>query len=139
RLEEALGHYLGRATRFELQPDVLHLEAWLQQQLALSFAGEASGTLMPLPTMGHGWQALVRLAALEVIEDYAADPPATPVVLLCEEPEVYLHPHLRRKLRDVLERLSARDWLIIAATHATDFISFNRTQQIVRLWRKDAG
>jgi predicted ATP-dependent endonuclease of OLD family len=88
--------------------------------------------------MGHGWQALVRLAALEVIESYAEAAP-TPVMLLCEEPEVYLHPHLRRKLRGVLHRLAEQGWLVVSATHATEFVSFQQPQQVVRLWRQEAG
>jgi predicted ATP-dependent endonuclease of OLD family len=60
-------------------------------------------------------------------------------MLLCEEPEVYLHPHLRRKLRDVFGRLAQRGWLVMAATHAPEFVSFQQSQQVARLWRDDAG
>ena len=57
------------------------------------------------------------------------------VVLLFEEPETHLHPHLRRKLRDVLERLAKNSWTVITATHSPEFISFAQSQKIVRLWR----
>lgn len=138
RLEAALGTYLGRSAKFGLAPDVLVLEEWLKQQLAVSFAGESNGALVPLPRMGDGWQALVRLAALEVLESYATPAP-TPVMLLCEEPEVFLHPHLRRKLRHVLSGLASKGWLVVSATHGTEFLAFHEPQQIVRLWRSDAG
>lgn len=121
-----------------LKPDVLVFEQWLQQQLAVSFSAESTGPLIPLQHMGAGWQALVRLAALEVLASFD-DPAPTPVVLLYEEPEVFLHPHLRRKLRSVLDKLSKKGWLILAATHAPEFVSFMEHQQIIRLWRDDTG
>jgi predicted ATP-dependent endonuclease of OLD family len=55
--------------------------------------------------------------------------------LLYEEPETYLHPHLRRKLRDVIAKLSSAGWVCVCATHAPEFISFSQAQSIVRLWR----
>jgi hypothetical protein len=137
RLEEALGTYLGSSAQLGLQPDILLLEEWLQQQLAVSLAAGSGGPLIPLPNMGSGWQALVRLAALDVLQQYStASNPR--VVLLCEEPEAYLHPHLRRKLRRVLAGLARQSWHVIAATHASEFISFNEPQFILRLWRTDA-
>jgi predicted ATP-dependent endonuclease of OLD family len=57
------------------------------------------------------------------------------VVLLFEEPETYLHPHLTRKLRSVLERLATTGWTVVTATHAPEMISFASPQHVVRLWR----
>jgi hypothetical protein len=135
RLETSLGKYLGRAASVGLRPSIQTMRDWLEQQLAVSFAAEAGGALTPLERMGDGWQSLVRLAALEALRSYE---PASqhPVLLLHEEPETYLHPHLRRKLRDVLEGLCAAGWLSVCSTHAPEFISFSRAQQVIRLWRK---
>jgi predicted ATP-dependent endonuclease of OLD family len=58
------------------------------------------------------------------------------VFLLVEEPETYLHPHLRRKMRDVLGRLSDQGWIVLTATHGPELISFAKPQVIVKLWRK---
>jgi hypothetical protein len=134
KLEKALGTYLGRTAGVALVPSIQTIEEWLAQQLTLAFCAESGGAMTPLRHMGDGWQALVRLAALEALQEYEIDR-QQPVFLLYEEPETYLHPHLRRKLRDVLERLTAAGWMCVCSTHAPEFISFSRPQQIVRLWR----
>ncbi len=137
-LDASLSGYLGRDTTVHLQPEVQTIKEWLAQQLAASFAADAGSTRTPLPTMGSGWQALIRLASLETLWKLrdAAD---RRVVLLFEEPETYLHPHLSRKLRSVLRRLAASGWTVVCTTHASEFVNFNDSQQIVRLWRNAEG
>lgn len=135
RLEGALGQYVGHQARIALVPDIRTLEEWLAQQLSASFAADAGGPLTPLKNMGQGWQSLVRIAALDVISQYP-DQMRERVVLLFEEPETYLHPHLSRKLRTVLERLAAQGWYVLCATHAPEFIDFSAKQHVVRMWRQ---
>jgi len=77
---------------------------------------------------------MVRLAALDVLRQIP-DQVRERVILLFEEPEAYLHPHLRRKLRDVLADLSSQGWTVVCSTHAPEFISFEHEQQVVRLSR----
>lgn len=84
--------------------------------------------------MGDGWQSLVRIAALDVLSQYPQEA-ATRVVLLFEEPESFLHPHLSRKLRGVLERLAAAGWVVVLTTHSPNLVSFSCNQSIVRLTR----
>jgi len=134
KLEEALSRYVGRQAAIRLRPDILTLEDWLAQQLAAAFAADSGGTITPLDRMGAGWQALVRVATLDVLRSYPGVLKER-VVLLCEEPETYLHPHLRRRLRDVLEDLATSGWVVIAATHSAEFVRFGAKQQIHRLWR----
>lgn len=136
KLEATLAKYVGRSSRFDLNPNIQPIEEWLSQQLALSFASDASGALTPLECMGQGWQTLVRLATLDVMSQYP-DLMKEKVVLLCEEPETYLHPHLCNKLRKVLNLLSSQGWLVASTTHAPQFLSFTSAQKVVRLWRKD--
>jgi len=135
KLQETLSQYVGAQARFALRPDVQHLQEWLVQQLAVSFAADTGGATTPLQSMGDGWQSLVRLAALDVLSQYPGQV-ADRVVLLAEEPETHLHPHLRRKMRDVLERLASQGWTVLTATHGPEFISFARPQVLVKLWRK---
>jgi hypothetical protein len=85
--------------------------------------------------MGDGWQSLIRLAALDVLSQYP-DQTGEKVLLLAEEPETYLHPHLRRKMRDVFERLARQGWLVLAATHSPEFVAFSKPQVVVKLWRQ---
>jgi putative ATP-dependent endonuclease of the OLD family len=63
--------------------------------------------------MGDGWQSVIRLAALEVLSLYPAEAREW-IVLLLEEPETHLHPHLRRKFRSVLDRLASLGWTVVA-------------------------
>jgi hypothetical protein len=135
RLQDTLSQYVGGHARFALSPDIQVIEEWLTQQLVVSFAADVGGAVTPLENMGDGWQSLIRLAALDVLSQYP-EQMADRVLLLVEEPETHLHPHLRRKLRDVFERLATQGWTVLAATHGPEFITFARPQVIVKLWRK---
>lgn len=134
KLQETLSLYVGRQARFELAPSVEALEEWLAQQLAMSFAADAGGAPTPLDRMGDGWQSLARIAALDVLSQYP-DEVAQRVVLLFEEPESFLHPHLARKLRGVLEKLAAGGWTVMLTTHSPNLVSFTGRQSILRLTR----
>lgn len=138
KLQETLSMYVGREAKMDLRPDIQTLEDWLSQQLAVAFAADTGGATTPLERMGDGWQSLVRIAALDVLSQFP-DQVRERVVLLFEEPETYLHPHLTRKLRGVLERLAANGWIVLTATHAPEMISFASPQVVVRLWRKPDG
>jgi len=87
--------------KIDLKPDTQAIEEWLAQQLAISLATDPNSVPMPLKSMGDGWQSMIRLAALEALTEYP-DLVRERVVLLLEEPETHLHPHLRRKIRRVL-------------------------------------
>lgn len=139
KLEEALGRYIGAPARFSLAPDLATLEEWLIGQLSIAFAVEEGAAPVPLQYMGDGWQSLVRVAVLDVFRQYPELIRGDGVVLLLEEPETHLHPHLRRKLRDILEDLAEKGWQILVSTHATEFVSFVGKQRLTRLSREGAG
>lgn len=135
KLQDTLSRYVGAQARFALRPDVQKVEEWLTQQLVVSFAADVGGATTPLQSMGDGWQSLIRLAALDVLSQYPEEVKDR-VFLLVEEPETYLHPHLRRKMRDVLGRLAVQGWSVLTATHGPELVSFSEPQRIVKLWRK---
>jgi putative ATP-dependent endonuclease of the OLD family len=85
--------------------------------------------------MGDGWQSLIRLAALDVLSQFP-DQMKNSVVLLFEEPETHLHPHLRRRMRTVLERLAASGWYVVTSTHSPELIDLGSMQRIVKLYRR---
>lgn len=137
KLEQTLSTYVGRHARMELAPALESVEDWLAEQLALSFAADSGGALTPLDRMGHGWQSLVRIAALDVLAQYPAE--GERVALLFEEPESYLHPHLTRKLRDVLARLATKPgWTVAVTTHSPNMVSFAGSQTVARMARVGA-
>jgi hypothetical protein len=138
KLEKTLSAYVGGQASLDLRPNIQALEDWLTQQLLLSFAADSDGIPTPLERMGDGWQSVIRLAALEVLSHYPAEVREW-IVLLLEEPETHLHPHLRRKFRSVIHRLAALGWTVVAATHSPKFVSFSENQQIVRLSRSGSS
>jgi putative ATP-dependent endonuclease of the OLD family len=135
RLERTMSQYLGRQAKMDLAPSIEAIEEWLSDQLMLSFAADSGGAATPLAKMGSGWQSLVRIASLEVLSQYP-DEVSDRVVLLFEEPETYLHPHLARKLRSVMDRVAALGWTVVMTSHSPNMVSFGRTQQIVKLSRR---
>jgi predicted ATPase len=133
-LEEVIGRYVGSHATIDLKPDSQIFEEWIAQQLAVSLATDPESVTTPLRSMGDGWQSIIRLAALEALTKYP-DVTKDRIVLLLEEPETHLHPHLRRKLRKVLGDLSAKGWTIVYSTHSPEMVSFNEKQVITRLVR----
>ena len=137
KLEAALAEHLGGPLTFQIAPDIGEIENWLVQQLSIAFAVDTGSAPTPLPRMGDGLQSLVRLAALDVISQYSDDLMRNDrVLLLFEEPETHLHPHLRRKLRGTLQNLANRGCQVVTTTHASEFVSFIENQRLVRLDRK---
>lgn len=134
KLRDTLSLYVGRQAQIDIKPDILTIEEWLAGQLALSFSADGGGATTPLDKMGDGWQSLVRIATLDVLSQYPSETDSR-VVLLYEEPESFLHPHLSRKLRGVLDRLATAGWTIIITTHSPNLVSFSGKQSIIRLTR----
>jgi predicted ATPase len=135
KLSAALSQYLGRQASLDLKPQIQAVEDWLAQQLALSFSADSGGACTPLDRMGHGWQTLVRMAALDVLSQIPGQT-REKIVLLVEEPETYLHPHLTRKVRAVLSALAQKGWTIVITTHSPSFISFRSKQVVTRMRRE---
>lgn len=134
RLERVFGNYVGSHATIDLRPDTQMLEDWLAQQLAVSLATDPESIATPLRNMGDGWQSVIRLAALEALSEYP-ELVKERVVLLLEEPETHLHPHLRRKIRRVLSELARKGWTVVYTTHSSELVSFDEKQVITRLVR----
>jgi len=138
RLENIFSRYVGSHAKIDLRPDTQAIEEWLAQQLAVSLATDPNSISTPLKTMGDGWQSVIRMAALEALTEYP-DLIRERVVLLLEEPETHLHPHLRRKIRKVLGELAERGWTIVYTTHSSELVSFDEDQLITRMVRSNGS
>jgi hypothetical protein len=134
RLETVFSRYVGTHAKIDLKPDTQVIEEWLAQQLAVSLATDPNSVPMPLKSTGDGWQSMIRLAALEALTEYP-DLVRERVVLLLEEPETHLHPHLRRKIRRVLGELATKGWTVVYTTHSSELVSFDEDQVITRMVR----
>jgi len=84
------------------------------------------GTETPIRLQGHGAQRALIFAMIEVLasqDAIAAEDQQRSTVLLFEEPEIYLHPHLMRRLKGSLIEISQRaEWQVAITTHSPFFI-----------------
>lgn len=71
---------------------------------------------------GNGAQRALTFALLETIarmESAQAGEQVKSTLLLFEEPELYIHPHLMRKLKGILETIGAsNNWQVVSTTHS---------------------
>jgi|Deesub1362A_J573_1020465.scaffolds.fasta_scaffold00027_174 predicted ATP-dependent endonuclease of OLD family len=132
RIREYLGNTSDQPLRVEFSlPSHKELfERWVALQIS-----EHSGLpALPIERLGSGYRALLRLAVLETLLDMREGEHTS--ILLIEEPEMYLHVHLRRYFYQVLRRLAERGHQIIYTTHSPEFIDLAEPHEIVRLHRK---
>lgn len=76
---------------------------------------------------GTGYQSMIILAILETYVDIAKKKDG--YILIIEEPEVYLHPKLQRKMIETLMKLS-KDNQVLFSTHSAITIANLRKEQI---------
>jgi energy-coupling factor transporter ATP-binding protein EcfA2 len=85
------------------------------------------GTETPIYLQGHGAQRALIFAMIEVLaaQDAVRDGEhQRSTMLLFEEPEIYLHPHLMRRLKDSLTEIAEReDWQVAITTHSPFFVN----------------
>ena len=85
------------------------------------------GTRTPIELQGNGLQRALIFALMEVLaaqnaeiidgEDILLHSRST--IILFEEPELFLHPHIMRRLKDALHAISKKsDWQVIVTTHS---------------------
>ena len=86
---------------------------------------------------GHGLQRTLIMTLLQLLADTQSDSQGDtrPIILSVEEPELYMHPQMERKMRDTLYRLAFQQSIqVICATHSPVFLDMAQGhRQIVRL------
>lgn len=132
RIEEYLGLHTDRALRVEFgMPS--HREMF-ERWIGLQVAEHKELPALPVERLGAGYRALLRLAVLETLLDINKSERG--IVLLIEEPEIYLHVHLRRYFYSVLARLGEKGHQIVYVTHDPEFVDLGKPYEIVRLHRQ---
>lgn len=88
---------------------------------------------------GHGPQRALVLSLLQALADTkATESSGRGLVLLFEEPEIYLHPEMCRKMRDTLVALSRRkDTQVICTTHSPVLLDLAERHDGIVLLRKN--
>lgn len=97
---------------------------------------------------GHGLQRTLIMTLLKLLAKAQNKPPADdatarvrPTILIIEEPELYMHPQMERRMRDVLYEIAAQDHLRVAcSTHSPVFLDIaDKYKSITRLVRDRDG
>lgn len=103
----------------------------LRRLLDLRVCDRHGDLAMPVDRMGSGYQSLLRLALLETHVELGLG--GANGLYLIEEPEAYLHPHLRRHVRRCLQQLADAGNDILLVTHDPDVIDLARPRSLLRL------
>lgn len=95
-----------------------------------------------LQYQGSGVQRALAFAMLESnasVESEVSGEQRT-VIVLYEEPELYIHPHLMRRLKSTLqERSSSPKWQVICSTHSPFLINLADNPKSLKLIKRDAN
>ena len=95
-----------------------------------------------LQYQGSGVQRALAFAMLEAnaeVESAVSGEQRT-VVVLYEEPELYIHPHLMRRLKNTLQtRSNSPKWQVICSTHSPFLINLAEKPESLKLIKRDSG
>ncbi|MFI5176759.1 MAG: ATP-dependent endonuclease, partial [Terriglobia bacterium] len=100
---------------------------------------------------GHGLQRTLVMTLLQILAEIQVETmptegerrsfgiPPRPVLLAVEEPELYMHPQMERKMRDVLYGLADQpDFQVICTTHSPVFLDIGQSHKTIVRVVKDA-
>lgn len=103
----------------------------------------------PVSHQGHGLQRTLIMALVQILTEIEAEPDlgeegkvisARPVILAIEEPELYMHPQMERKMRDALYKLASQsDFQVICTTHSPVFLDMAQRHKSIVCVVKDAN
>lgn len=133
--------------------ELINLEAYLSFTAPDVSAGLAENTRFFLrdgdlttkpENQGHGAQRAVILSLLQLLAEQLRQKQRTdggfrrPILLLIEEPEIYLHPEMCRRMRDALLRLAQSEKAqVICATHSPVFLDLADRHDGILMLRRE--
>ncbi|MEL3971125.1 ATP-dependent endonuclease [Rossellomorea oryzaecorticis] len=101
------------------------------------------GTETTIGRQGHGSQRSLVFALIEVLANRVSnsDQNVKSTILLFEEPELYLHPHLMGRLKNALKSISNKEsWQVVISTHSPFLIDVvDNPQSLVILNRNSSA
>lgn len=148
RINDGLAEVVGgKAVIYTEPPEIREI---LMPSTTLRIKDGKSAVETLVQHQGHGLQRTLILTMLQVLtevqsepteNDAAGDAGATvirPVVLAVEEPELYMHPQMARKMRDVLYRLAEKaNVQVVCTTHSPVFLDMARKHRAIVRVNKD--
>lgn len=127
----------------------LELRTLVMPSTSLLIRDPIAGIETQIGHQGHGLQRTLVITMLQLLvetqERMAAAEAGVeflrPAILLIEEPELYMHPQMERRMRDVLYRLAQQPGLqVMCCTHSPVFLDIaDRYKSIVRLTKSGQG
>lgn len=98
----------------------------------------------PIGLQGHGLQRTLIFSLLEMVAENQAstnDGNSRTTLILYEEPELYLHPQMLRKLKAILNSISqTENWQVICSTHSPVLINVaDSPESLIILSRNASG
>jgi len=143
-LTEKLRGFMEASVRLTIDPP--ELDKMLGGKIGVRLN---DGTDTPVGLQGHGLQRALIFALLEMAGQRAAtrpmeegdrEPSIRSTVLLFEEPELYVHPHLMRRLRELLLAISRREgWQVFIATHSPMLVNVAENPRSLVLFQRESG
>lgn len=102
---------------------------------------DAAGTPRPFTSFGHGAQRTVQMAMIQLLAHQASQgqPAAGTVILLIDEPELYLHPQAIEILKESLQVLSNANFQVIFSTHSPLFTAKEEALNTLIVYKSGNG
>lgn len=141
RLNQVIGGFASIKTS---EPDIRPI---LLPSTTLVMKDREDSVETPVGHQGHGLQRTLIMTLVQILVEIQSEPEPMeegreskvvsprPVTLAIEEPELYMHPQMERKMRDALYRLASQPiFQVICTTHSPIFLDMaQRHKSIVRV------
>ncbi len=106
----------------------------IQRLLAEVAVGVNDGDLTSYARKGHGLQRCLYLSLLRALAKRIREGFQTalkrPIIILFEEPELFLHPSAQEQMRDALQQVSKENQVVVA-THSPTMVSLEGLSQLI--------
>ena len=145
RLNQVIGGTVAiRTSEVEIEPMLL-------PSTHLLIKDRSDGVETTPGHQGHGLQRTLVMTLLQILAEIQSEPAPDPeyenpqallprsVILAVEEPELYMHPQMERKMSAVLYRLSTQpNFQVICTTHSPVFLDMEKSHKsLVRVVKDD--
>jgi len=144
RITEGLENVIGAQALIKTEP--IELRNLLLPSTSLVIRDNRIGIETEVSHQGHGLQRTLIMTLLQLFtEDEGVgnenNVDVRPAVFIIEEPELYMHPQMERRMRDLLYGLAGQDKMqVVACTHSPVFLDIaDKYRSIVRLTRDGGG
>lgn len=100
---------------------------------------EPYGPARPFDEVGAGTQRGIQMALVQMLgQRRTPTNAAQKILLLIDEPELFMHPQAARRIRETLKKLSTRGFQVVFTTHSPEMLSRETVQQTVVVRREEA-